>query len=105
MAFSWRQSVRPQPAGTPPLTSLDARRNRPAARGAYGNPPRRVSSCWTHAFTGRAAEPYINHLIEVAQLVSSALPETDTNLVMAALLHDVVEDTDVSKEDLIQRFG
>src|SRR3984957_6751949 len=54
---------------------------------------------------GRAAEPYINHLIEVAQLVSSALPETDTNLVIAALLHDVVEDTDVSNEDLIQRFG
>src|ERR1700722_14735124 len=54
---------------------------------------------------GQAAEPYVNHLIEVAQLVSSALPETDTNLVMAALLHDVVEDSDVSKDDLIQRFG
>jgi GTP diphosphokinase / guanosine-3',5'-bis(diphosphate) 3'-diphosphatase len=54
---------------------------------------------------GAAAEPYINHLIEVAQLVSMAVPEPDPNLVMAALLHDVVEDTDVSKEELMQRFS
>ncbi len=54
---------------------------------------------------GAAAEPYINHLIEVAQLVSMAVPEPDPNLVMAALLHDVVEDTDVSKEELMRRFS
>jgi GTP diphosphokinase / guanosine-3',5'-bis(diphosphate) 3'-diphosphatase len=54
---------------------------------------------------GARAEPYVNHLIEVAQLVSMAIPEPDTNLVVAALLHDVVEDTDVSNEELIQQFG
>ena len=54
---------------------------------------------------GAAAEPYINHLLEVAQLVSSALPELDANLVMAALLHDTIEDTTVTKEELTQRFG
>ncbi len=54
---------------------------------------------------GAAGEPYINHLIEVAQLVSSALAEPDTNLVMAALLHDSIEDTGVSKDELAQRFG
>ncbi len=54
---------------------------------------------------GAAAEPYINHLIEVAQLVSMAVAEPDPNLIMAALLHDVVEDTDVSKEELMQRFS
>jgi (p)ppGpp synthase/HD superfamily hydrolase len=42
---------------------------------------------------GAAAEPYLNHLLEVAELVSSALAEPDTNLVIAALLHDSVEDT------------
>ena len=54
---------------------------------------------------GAAAEPYVNHLIEVAQLVSSALSEPDTGLVIAALLHDTIEDTGVTKEELAQRFG
>ena len=54
---------------------------------------------------GATAEPYINHLIEVAELVSSALSEPDTNLVIAALLHDTIEDTGVTKEELIQTFG
>ena len=54
---------------------------------------------------GAAAEPYINHLIEVAELVSSALSEPDTNLVIAALLHDTIEDAGVTKEELIQAFG
>src|SRR5262249_9306466 len=54
---------------------------------------------------GDAAEPYINHLIEVAELVSMALPEPDTNLVIAALLHDSIEDADVTAGDLASRFG
>jgi len=61
-----------------------------------------------HAFQrrkGAAAEPYINHLLEVAHLVASALPEPDTNLLVAALLHDVVEDTSVTREELAARFN
>ena len=54
---------------------------------------------------GKAGEPYINHLLEVAQLISSALPEPDTNLVIAALLHDVIEDAGVTKGELVERFG
>jgi (p)ppGpp synthase/HD superfamily hydrolase len=54
---------------------------------------------------GAAGEPYVNHLIEVAQLVSMAIPEPDTNLVMAALLHDTIEDVGVTGEELTQRFG
>lgn len=54
---------------------------------------------------GLAAEPCLNHLIEVAQLVASALREPDTNLVIAALLHDTVEDADVTFADLTERFG
>jgi (p)ppGpp synthase/HD superfamily hydrolase len=54
---------------------------------------------------GRAAEPYINHLIEVAELVAEASEVMDTNLIMAAFLHDTVEDTGVTPEELEERFG
>ena len=54
---------------------------------------------------GDAAEPYVNHLIEVADLVASALDEPDTGLVIAALLHDSIEDAGVTSEDLALRFG
>ncbi len=54
---------------------------------------------------GRNAEPYVNHLIEVAHLVSTATAEQDTNLVIAALLHDVIEDTDVTAMEVAVRFG
>ena len=54
---------------------------------------------------GAAAEPYINHLLEVAELVASALAEPDANLVIAALLHDTVEDAGITKEVLVETFG
>lgn len=54
---------------------------------------------------GAAAEPYINHLLEVAELVAGALSEPDTNLVIAALLHDSIEDAGVTREELVQAFG
>jgi (p)ppGpp synthase/HD superfamily hydrolase len=54
---------------------------------------------------GAAAEPYINHLIEVADMVAMAIAEPDTDLVIAALLHDVVEDTGTTSEELEERFG
>jgi guanosine-3',5'-bis(diphosphate) 3'-pyrophosphohydrolase len=54
---------------------------------------------------GKAGEPYINHLLEVVQLISNASPEPDSNLLIAALLHDTIEDVGVTKEELVQRFG
>lgn len=54
---------------------------------------------------GAAAEPYINHLLEVAELVASAISEPDANVVIAALLHDTVEDVGVTREEIAQRFG
>jgi hypothetical protein len=54
---------------------------------------------------GAAGEPYINHLLEVAGLVAGALPEPDTNLVIAALLHDTIEDVGVTRQEVIDRFG
>jgi (p)ppGpp synthase/HD superfamily hydrolase len=54
---------------------------------------------------GKAGEPYVNHLLEVAQLISKAIQNPDTNLIIAALLHDVVEDAGVTKDELAHRFG
>lgn len=54
---------------------------------------------------GANAEPYVNHLIEVAHLVAGALSEPDPNLLIAALLHDVVEDAGVTRDDLTLEFN
>ena len=54
---------------------------------------------------GVRQEPYVNHLLEVAELVSSVLTEPDPELVIAALLHDVVEDTGVGFDELARLFG
>jgi len=54
---------------------------------------------------GQAAEPYINHLIEVAELLAVVGRELDVNLVIAGFLHDTIEDTDVTADELERRFG
>ncbi|MEO8427847.1 MAG: HD domain-containing protein [Bryobacteraceae bacterium] len=54
---------------------------------------------------GKLGEPYVNHVLEVAELVAGALAEPDSKLVVAALLHDTVEDTDTSHQELEEYFG
>ena len=54
---------------------------------------------------GAAQEPYINHLIEVLDLVVQASDGIDMDVAIAALLHDVVEDTSTSYEDVAATFG
>ncbi len=54
---------------------------------------------------GAIAEPYINHLLEVAALVANATPEPDVTAVIAGLLHDSIEDVGVTKQELEQAFG
>jgi (p)ppGpp synthase/HD superfamily hydrolase len=54
---------------------------------------------------GAAQEPYLNHLVEVLDLVVRATDGTDMDVVIAALLHDVVEDTSTSYEDVAANFG
>jgi len=54
---------------------------------------------------GAAEEPYINHLLEVASLVAEATDGQDPNLVIAALLHDAIEDQEVPREMIADSFG
>jgi (p)ppGpp synthase/HD superfamily hydrolase len=54
---------------------------------------------------GLAGEPYINHLIEVAELIAASSNVLDANLVMAGFLHDTIEDTGVTATELERSFG
>jgi GTP diphosphokinase / guanosine-3',5'-bis(diphosphate) 3'-diphosphatase len=51
----------------------------------------------------RSGEPYISHPIAVAEICAEW--KLDAQAIMAALLHDVMEDQDVKKDELIERFG
>jgi len=53
---------------------------------------------------GEGAEPYLNHLIEVANLVAEA-SDGRAEVVVAALLHDVVEDQGVTIDEVAALFG
>jgi (p)ppGpp synthase/HD superfamily hydrolase len=49
-------------------------------------------------------EPYINHLLEGAALVAEATEGADPELVIAALLHDAIEDQEVPREVISAEF-
>ncbi len=51
----------------------------------------------------KSGEPYISHPIAVAEICAEW--KLDAQAIMAALLHDVIEDQDVKKDELIERFG
>ena len=51
----------------------------------------------------RSGEPFIEHPIQTALLLADL--KLDANALAAALLHDVLEDCDVSSEELEDRFG
>ena len=54
---------------------------------------------------GRGSEPYINHLAEVANLLAAATGGADAELVAAAWLHDSIEDTETTREELAHKFS
>lgn len=53
----------------------------------------------------KEASPYINHPIRVAQLLASEGGVTDLVTLQAAILHDTVEDTETTPEELERLFG
>ena len=51
----------------------------------------------------KSGEPYIIHPVQVAYILATL--GMDDNTICAALLHDVVEDTEITKQDIENEFG
>ena len=49
--------------------------------------------------------PYINHPIEVVNLLAHTMRTNDVELLTAAVLHDTLEDTETTQEEIVQQFG
>jgi GTP diphosphokinase / guanosine-3',5'-bis(diphosphate) 3'-diphosphatase len=67
---------------------------------------RRAFDLADHAHAGqtrRSGEPYIMHPVAVAEILADL--ELDAVTLSAALLHDVVEDTPVTEEEMVNKFG
>jgi guanosine-3',5'-bis(diphosphate) 3'-pyrophosphohydrolase len=54
---------------------------------------------------GADGEPYINHPLEVANLLANVGKVEDYDVLIAALLHDTIEDTETTKEEITELFG
>ncbi|WP_432835365.1 HD domain-containing protein [Dactylosporangium sp. CA-092794] len=52
-----------------------------------------------------AGEPYLEHLLEALQVLVDAAGVTDPDTLRAAVLHDVVEDTPTTLDEVRARFG
>lgn len=60
---------------------------------------------WHADQTRPAGEPYVEHLLEVVCVLIEAVGTTDMDVLRAAVLHDVVEDTKCSLGEVRERFG
>ena len=58
-----------------------------------------------HFRKGSRREPYINHPIEVANMIANVGMIDDEDILSAALLHDTVEDCGVLPEEITEKFG
>lgn len=53
----------------------------------------------------KATSPYINHPISLADILCNEAHITDINVICGALLHDTVEDTETTLDELKHEFG
>jgi GTP diphosphokinase / guanosine-3',5'-bis(diphosphate) 3'-diphosphatase len=54
---------------------------------------------------GEGGSPYINHPVEVAERLWNTGGVRDPDVIVAALLHDTLEDTETDPEEIRKRFG
>lgn len=52
-----------------------------------------------------AASPYINHPIALADVLANEGGVDDERVLVAAILHDTIEDTETTEQELIREFG
>lgn len=57
-----------------------------------------------HGQTDKAGQPYVDHVLRVHSLLLLLFPEVSTAVEHAALLHDAIEDCDVTADDLRRRW-
>jgi RelA/SpoT family (p)ppGpp synthetase len=116
-------SCLPPPIADPPLAAVtSAAVPRPLAQRylisdfcAYLEtylPPDQISECYRAYLFGaeahagqkrKSGEPYIYHPLAVARILAEM--RMDYKCLIAAFLHDVIEDTEIAKEQLAERFG
>jgi len=53
----------------------------------------------------REASPYINHPIALANVLANEASVEDERVLLAAVLHDTIEDTETTAQELIRLFG
>jgi guanosine-3',5'-bis(diphosphate) 3'-pyrophosphohydrolase len=97
----------------PPLTNTIQGLPRPLARALEGYADRldidaiqRAHELAVRAHEGQtraSGEKYVSHTIEVATILAQLRLDTDT--IVAGLIHDTIEDTDISLRDVEQQFG
>lgn len=54
---------------------------------------------------GKLEEPYINHCLQVADLLVDVGKVNNEDVLIASVLHDTIEDTDTSEEEIQSLFG
>ncbi len=54
---------------------------------------------------GNTKRPYIGHCLEVARMIAEVAKSDDPTILSAAILHDVLEDTETTREELSNAFG
>lgn len=104
-----QESVKPVP---PPLLPADSEESQLTLRLKEYLKPEDIAQVWeayrysAAAHEGqirRSGEPYITHPVSVACLLAEL--HLDTPTLLAALLHDVVEDTGITKQEISDKFG
>jgi GTP diphosphokinase / guanosine-3',5'-bis(diphosphate) 3'-diphosphatase len=51
------------------------------------------------------ASPYVNHAIQVGEVLARVGGVTDRDVLLAAVLHDTIEDTETTRDEIASRFG
>lgn len=97
----WRRSVAP-PVEVAPVVTAFAQRHPKAPTDRIARAYEVAARAHADQFR-RSGEPYIDHPLAVGRVVADL--GVDDTTIAAALLHDVVEDTGVSLEDIETEFG